>query len=67
MTSELATFPQLRNTPELTERDREADKAVALGLRDAKAGNTHRSYASAWHRFQELAEAGGRRVLPSTP
>lgn len=58
MTSDLATFPQLRNTPELTERDREADKAVASGLWDAEAGNTHRSYASTWRRFQELAAAG---------
>ena len=47
MTSELATVPQFRNTPELTERDREAAEAVASGLRDAKTGNTRRFYASA--------------------
>ena len=67
MTRELATFPQLRNTPELTERDREAPEAVASGLGDAKAGNPRRSSASAWRRFQEWDEAGGHRVLPSTP
>ena len=67
MTTDLATAQRHPGTPELSERDREAAEAVASGLRDAKAANTRRSYASAWHRFQEWAEAGGHAVLPSTP
>ena len=67
MTTDLATAQRLPGTPDLAERDREAAEAGASGLRDAKAANTRRSYASAWHRFQEWAEAGGHAVLPSTP
>ena len=67
MTTDLATAQRPPGTQELAERDREAAEAVASGLRDAKAANTRRSYASAWHRFQEWAEAGGHAVLPSTP
>ena len=52
MTSDLVTIRQIHNPLELTERDREAAQAVASGLRDAKAANTRRAYASAWLRFQ---------------
>ncbi len=37
MTTDLAVVRQLRNTPDLPERDRGAAEAVAAGLRDAKA------------------------------
>ena len=48
MTTDLAVVQQLRNTLDLPERDRSAAKAVAAGLRDAKARNTRRAYSSAW-------------------
>ena len=67
MTTYLATVQQLHNPLELSERDREAAEAVASGLRDAKAANTRRSYASAWRLFQEWAEAGGHAAMPATP
>ena len=67
MTSDLATVQQLHNPLELSERDREAAEAVASGLRDAKAANTRRSYASAWSLFQGWAEAGGHAAMPATP
>ena len=67
MTTDLATVQQLHNPLELSERDREAAEAVASGLRDAKAANTRRSYASAWRLFQEWAEAGGHAAMPATP
>ena len=57
MTSDLATVPQLGNLPDLPERDRGVAEAVASGLRDVKAANIRRSYASAWSRFQEWAVA----------
>ena len=47
MTTDLATVPQLRNAPDLSERDRDATRAVASGLRDAKADNIRRACASA--------------------
>ena len=67
MTTGLATVQQLHNTPDLPESDREAAEAVASGIRDAKADNTRRAYASAWHRFQAWADAGGHQALPATP
>ncbi len=63
----LATIQQLHNTPDPPEFDREAAEAVASGIRDAKADNTRRAYASAWQRFQEWAGAGGHQALPATP
>ena len=48
MTTELATIPHLHGTLDLSHRDREAARAVASGLRDAKAQNTRRAYASPW-------------------
>ena len=47
--------------------DNPAAQAVASGLRDAKADNTRRAYASAWLRFQAWAEAGDHPALPATP
>ena len=67
MTTDLATIQQFHNTPDLPEPDREAAEAVASGIRDAKADNTRRAYASAWHRFQAWADAGGHQALPATP
>ena len=67
MPSDLVTIRQIHNPLELTERDREAAQAVASGLRDAKADNTRRAYASAWLRFQAWAEAGGHPTLPASP
>ena len=67
MTADLATVPKLRDSLELSGRDRKAAEAVASGLRDAKAENTRRSYASAWRRFQAWADAGGHPALPATP
>ena len=67
MTTDLATVPELRESLELSGRDREAAEAVAAGLRDAKAENTRRSYASAWRRFQAWADAVGHPALPTSP
>ena len=67
MTTDLAVVRQLRNTPDLPERDRGAAEAVAAGLRDAKAGNTRRAYSSAWQQFRTWAEAGGHPALPAAP
>ena len=51
----------------LPARDEEAAQAVAAGLRDAKAANTRRVYASAWHEFNVWALANGRQSLPAEP
>ena len=67
MTTDLAIIPQVPGPMELSGSDREAAQAVASGLRDAKADNTRRSYASAWRRFQGWADAGGHPALPATP
>ena len=67
MTTDLAAVQQLQSTPELASHDREAAQAVAAGLRDAKAPNTRRAYASAWRGFQDWAESGGHPALPATP
>ena len=67
MITDLATIQQLHNTPDLSEFDRDAAEAVSSGIWDAKADNTRRAYASAWHSFQGWADSGGHPVLPSTP
>ena len=59
MTTDLAAVQQLPGRPDLAERYREAARAVASGIRDAKAGTTRRVYASAWQQFLAWAEAGG--------
>ena len=63
----MTTAPELHESLELSGHDREAAEAVASGIRDAKAENTRRSYASAWHRFQAWADAGGHPALPGSP
>ena len=65
--SVLATIGQLRESLELSARDEEAAQSVAAGLRDAKAANTRRVYASAWHEFNVWALANGRQSLPAEP
>ena len=67
MTIDQATVSQLHNSLELSQHDREAAQAVASGLRDAKADNTRRAYASAWQRFQAWADTRGHQSLPATP
>ena len=67
MTTDLVTVPELRESMELSGRGREAAEADADGIRDAKAENTLRTYASTWQRFQAWAEAGGHPALPTTP
>ena len=64
--SVLATIGQLRESLVLSARDEEA-QAVAAGLRDAKAANTRRVYASAWHEFNVWALVNGRQSLPAEP
>ena len=65
--SVLATIGQLRESLVLSAPDREAAQAVAAGLRDAKAANTRRVYASAWHEFNVWALANGRQSMPAEP
>ena len=65
--SVLATIGQLRESLELSARDEEAAQSVAAGLRDAKAANTRRVYAFAWHEFNVWALANGRQSLPAEP
>ena len=55
---------ELSESLELFGPDREAAEAVASGLRDAKAENTRRSYASAWRRFLGWADPCGHRTPP---
>ena len=67
MTSDLGIIQQLPGRPDLAERDQDAARAVASGLRDAKAATTRRVYGSAWQQFITWAEAGGHAALPATP
>ena len=52
---------------ELAEPDREAAQAVASGLRDAKAENTHRAYGRSWAAFTAWAQAHGYQSMPASP
>ena len=63
----LATTAQLQEDLELSTSDRDAAQAVAAGLRDAKAPNTRRAYASAWHMFSEWTILTGRTAMPADP
>ena len=65
--SVLATIGPLEQDLEMPDLDRDAAQAVAAGLRDAKAANTRRVYASAWHEFNVWALANGRQSLPAEP
>ena len=64
----LAITHPLEQDLQLPERDRDAAQAIAAGLLDAKAANTHRAYDTAWQGFQAWADASGRQSsLPATP
>ena len=63
----MGIIQQLPGRPDLAERDQDAARAVASGLRDAKAATTRRVYGSAWQQFITWAEAGGHAALPATP
>ena len=63
----LATTHPPRHDLELSEQDQDAAQAVAAGLRDAKAANTRRAYASAWKLFCDWTILTDRRALPAEP
>ena len=63
----LATTGPVEQDLELSEQDRDAAQAVAAGLRDAKASNTRRAYASAWHLFCDWTLLTGRESMPAAP
>ena len=63
----LATTHPPRHGLELSEQDQDAAQAVAAGLRDAKAANTRRAYASAWKLFCDWTILTDRRALPAEP
>ena len=52
MNTELAAAVEPHHSPEVSVPDRKAAEAVASGIRDAKAGSTRRTYASAWRNSQ---------------
>ena len=56
MTTNPSPLQQIPEDLPLAPRDRIAAEAVATGLRDAKADNTRRAYASAWRRFDQWAD-----------
>ena len=63
----LAITGPTRQDLDLSTSDQDAAQAVAAGLRDAKAANTRRAYASAWHTFCEWTILTGRRAMPAEP
>ena len=63
----LATTDPTRKDLDLSTSDHDAAQAVADGLRDAKAANTRRAYAFAWHMFSEWTLLTGRRAMPAAP
>ena len=63
----LAITGPTRQDLDLSTSDQDAAQAVAAGLRDAKAANTRRAYASAWHTFLEWTLLTGRRAMPAAP
>ena len=63
----LATTVHLKDGIEISTSDQDAAQAVKDGLRDAKAANTRRAYASAWHTFCEWTILTGRRAMPAEP
>ena len=65
--SVLATIGQIRESSELSARDRYAAQPVAAGLRDAKTTNTRRACGAVWQRFEEWASAAGHQSLPVEP
>ena len=67
MTTDPATIQYLHNALELAEPDHEAAQAVASGIRDAKAENTHRAYGRSWAAFTSWAQAHGYQSMPASP
>ena len=67
MNTQPAASVELHHSPEISVPDRDAAQAVASGIRDAKAGSTRRTYASAWCNFQTWAGARGHQALPAAP
>ena len=63
----LATTVHLKDGIEISTSDHDAAQAVAAGLRDAKAANTRRAYASAWHMFLKWTLLTGRESMPAAP
>ena len=63
----LAITDPTRQDMDLSTSDQDAAQAVAAGLRDAKAANTRRAYASAWHTFLEWTILTGRQAMPAEP
>ena len=63
----LAITGPTRKNLDLSTSDQDAAQAVADGLRDAKAPNTRRAYASAWHTFLEWTILTGRESMPAAP
>ena len=56
-----------RQDLDLSTSDQDAAQAVAAGLRDAKAANTRRAYASAWKLFCDWTVLTGRQAMPAAP
>ena len=65
--SSLATTGSAEQDLDLSNSDRDAAQAVAAGLRDAKAANTRRAYASAWKLFCDWTVLTGRQAMPAAP
>ena len=63
----LATTGAIEQDLELSNSDQGAAQAVAAGLRDAKAANTRRAYASAWHTFCDWTILTRRQAMPAAP
>ena len=63
----LAITSPTRQDLDLSTSDQAAAQAVAAGLRDAKAPNTRRAYASAWKLFCDWTVLTGRQAMPAAP
>ena len=63
----LAITGPTRQDLDLSTSDHDAAQAVADGLRGARAANTRRAYASAWHLFCDWTLLTGRDSMPSAP
>ena len=61
----LTTTDAIEQDLDLSNSDQGAAQAVAAGLRDAKAANTRRAYASAWHTFCDWTILIGRQAMPA--
>ena len=63
----LAATGLLEQYLDLSTSDQDAAQAVVAGLRDAKAANTRRAYASAWKLFCDWTVLTGRQAMPAAP